>query len=75
MEAPLSEELIAMLVCPVSGRPLRLASDAELAEWWADEPLEGALVTEDGERAYPLRGGLPVLVPEAALARRKAGGA
>jgi uncharacterized protein YbaR (Trm112 family) len=70
METSLSPALLAMLACPVSGRPLRLAAPEELTAWTSPEPFEGALVTDDGERAYPLRDGFPVLVPGAALAKR-----
>ncbi len=70
MKLSLSEEVLAMLVCPVSGRSLRVAGAEELPDWTAAEPFEGALVTDDGARAYPVREGLPVLVEKEALVKR-----
>lgn len=69
MKLSLSEEVLAMLVCPVSGRPLRVVGAEELREWTAAEPFEGALVTDDGARAYPVRGGIPVLVEKEGLVK------
>jgi uncharacterized protein YbaR (Trm112 family) len=73
MKLSLSEEILAKLVCPTTRQPLRLATVEELAGWTAPEPFEGALVTIDGSRAYPVRGGFPVLVAGEALAKVTAG--
>lgn len=70
MEQPLSEELLAMLVCPQIGQALRVARPEELADWTADGGFEGALIREDGRVAYPIRDGFPVLVEAEALIRK-----
>lgn len=67
MNLSVSEEVLARLVCPETRQPLRLATREELARWSAEEPFEGALVTLDGTRAYPVRHGFPVVVAEEAL--------
>ena len=76
----LDPELGRRLVDPVDRQPLRVADEATLqrvrrrlddgdAAWWKRLPrVEGALVTADGAWAYPVTGGLPVLLPEARLA-------
>ena len=69
MNLSVSEEVLARLICPGTHQPLLLATDEELARWSADEPFEGALVTLDGTRAYPVRHGFPVVVAEEALRR------
>ncbi len=70
MDLTLSEEVVAMLVCPETGQRLHVADAAELAQWQADPPCDGALVNEDGSRAYPVRDGFPVIVIAEALRRR-----
>lgn len=46
----LRPEVLALLRCPETGQPLK---------------LDGlTLVTPDGARRYPIRDGLPVLVPQ-----------
>jgi len=70
MKLSVSEETLALLVCPATRQPLRLATEDELALWTAEEPFEGALVTLDGTRAYPVRDGFPVLVASEALRER-----
>lgn len=62
MNLSVSPEVLALLVCPVSGHRLRLATRDELARF-ADGTLpEGALVTEDASAAYPIRDGFPIVV-------------
>jgi uncharacterized protein YbaR (Trm112 family) len=73
MKLSLSEEILAMLVCPETRQPLRPATAGELAGWTSPVPFEGALVTADGSRAYPVRGGFPVLVAGEALTKATAG--
>ena len=61
----LSPELIAQLRCPETRQPLAVADDATLTRVRmasVDVDLEGALVREDGLRAYPLRDGFPILL-------------
>lgn len=67
MNLSVSPEILALLVCPVTGQALHLATMEELIGWTAAEPFEGALVTGDGSRAYPIREGFPVLVSGEAL--------
>lgn len=55
--------LLALLVCPLTHQSLRLATREELARF----QLDAALVREDGRVAYPIRDGIPVLIPEAAV--------
>lgn len=69
MEITLSDEVLALLVCPETGQALRLAALEELSGWRSETPFEGALVTVDGSRAYPVREGFPVVVMEEALVR------
>ena len=75
-------DLLAILVCPESRQPLREA-DADLLAALNErirsgglanvggesvsEELEAALVREDGAIAYPVRQGIPVLLPEEGL--------
>jgi len=61
----ISPELLALLRCPLTLQVLRVADGALLARLPAG--LEGALVREDGAVAYPIRGGIPLLLPEEAI--------
>lgn len=61
MTGDLSDEVRCLLRCPETGQPLHEASPGECTGFEADFP-EGAWVTEDGSRAYPVRDGFPVLV-------------
>ena len=70
MDLSISDEVLAMLVCPTTGQALRLATAADLAHWTSKEPFEGVLVSADGSRAYPVRDGFPVIVVAEALTRQ-----
>lgn len=59
----IAPELLALLVCPLTHQPLHIAS----AEGLARLRLEAALVRADGRIAYPIRDGIPVLLPEEAI--------
>lgn len=61
MEPNLSEDVLKLLRCPVSGQPLHQASEEELTGYSGDF-TEGGFVTEDEQRAYPIRDGFPMLV-------------
>ena len=77
----INPEFLAMLVCPTSRLPLRVATPAELEEANAAiasgavrnrggnpvaAALTGALVTDDGAWLYPVQEGIPILLaPEA----------
>lgn len=68
MPDPLSEEVSHLLRCPVTRQTLHRASSEELDGF--DHPFpEGAFLTEDGERAYPIESGFPILVPSEAVER------
>ena len=67
MDLSISQEVLALLVCPGTKQSLRLATVEELVNWTADVPFEGALVTVDGSRAYPIREGFPVIIASEAL--------
>lgn len=62
MDLTVSPEILALLVCPVSGQRLRLATRDEMALFPEGAMQEGALVTEDASAAYPIRDGFPILV-------------
>jgi len=68
MHNPLSPDVIALLACPVTRQTLHFASDAERAELPSERFPEGAFLTEDGRRAYPVRDGFPVLLPSEGVA-------
>ena len=64
--ASVSPELLALLRCPLTMQPLRLAPPELLAR--LPVPLDAALVRADGAVVYPIREGIPVLLPEEAIA-------
>ena len=59
----LSEDGTTLLRCPVTQQALHFAEGEALAAFEADFP-EGAYLTEDGQRAYPVEDGFPNLVPD-----------
>ena len=61
----MSPELLALLRCPLTMQPLRVAPPELLAR--LPESLDAALVREDGAMVYPIRDGIPVLLPEEAI--------
>ena len=60
----LSADLIALLRCPETGQPLRLATPEELAR----ARFTAGLARGDGTAVYPVREGIPVLLAEEACA-------
>ena len=56
----LSADLIALLRCPESRQPLRIATAEELARMQFTE----GLIREDGLVVYPIRDGIPMLLVE-----------
>ena len=56
----LAADLIAVLRCPESRQPLRLATAEELAR----VQLDAGLTREDGRVVYPIREGIPMLLAE-----------
>lgn len=63
------ETLLALLRCPLSGQPLRLASDEETRSFPALKPGQGAVIRQDGQVVYRVENGIPVLIPEEAISR------
>ena len=51
---PISQELLAILVCPVCRKPIRLLADGT------------GLKCEVCKRVYPIRDDIPVMLPEEA---------
>jgi uncharacterized protein YbaR (Trm112 family) len=67
MKCPLSPEMTALLACPVTHQPLHFAMESEWAKLPREHFPEGAFLTQDGRRAYPVRDGFPVLLPAEAV--------
>ncbi|MAB75195.1 MAG: hypothetical protein CMO47_01875 [Verrucomicrobiales bacterium] len=61
----LSDEISEMLRCPVTQQPLHFATGSELLDFEAEFP-EGAYITRDLKRVYPVENGFLILVPERA---------
>ena len=76
-------ELLAILRCPESLQPLRLAEDSEiqrllsqarqgtlrnLAGAKVEADFEALLIREDGKRAYLVRDGIPLMLIDEAVA-------
>jgi len=60
------EELTALLRCPITGQQLHIATPKELHQL-SGQDADGFLVREDGTAAYPVRGGIPSLLPESLI--------
>lgn len=80
--APISPEMLEILVCPETHQRLRLAEPELVGRLQAlqqagrlvnragavsAEPLQAALVREDGTIAYPICDGIPIMLIEEGL--------
>jgi uncharacterized protein YbaR (Trm112 family) len=75
----LDKETIAMLRCPVTGQPLRLADEAFVAKIntaiaseqiqdqlgrLVKQPISEGLVRQDGKVMYPVRDSIPIMLAD-----------
>jgi uncharacterized protein YbaR (Trm112 family) len=62
-------EYSSLFICPQTGQKLRQATSEELASIQvAGEPtLDAAWIREDSAVAYPVKKGIPLLVPASAI--------
>ncbi len=78
----MDKTLLDILCCPVTRLPLEVLDDARLhalnsaigrgelrnaGEQPVTEPWDEALITRDGQRVYPVQGGIPILLAEEAV--------
>ena len=61
-------DLLSILCCPSTHQPLREALPDELKAFGSG--LTAGLIREDGQVLYPIRNGIPLLVPDAAISRK-----
>jgi uncharacterized protein YbaR (Trm112 family) len=62
--------LLEIICCPTTHQPLRTSTRAELdaAQAVSGATLTDGLTREDGRVLYPVRNGIPLLIPEEAVA-------
>lgn len=78
----IDEKLLSLIQCPVSGQTLKLSAAEVIADLnkkigqgtvrdasdqLVESKLDQGLISEDGARLYPVRGGIPTLIAEAAI--------
>jgi uncharacterized protein YbaR (Trm112 family) len=78
----IDEKLLILIQCPISGQKLTIAADElvatlnekinggsvrDRADQLVQQTLDQGLITEDGARLYPVRGGIPTLIADHAI--------
>ena len=78
----LAPEFVKILVCPDNRTPVRFASEQEITDLnqkveegvlqniggrKVNDKLDGGLIREDGDRLYPVRKNIPVMLIEEAI--------
>ena len=65
----MSEDVASLLRCPVTQQTLHYEEGEALAAFGANFP-EGAYLTEDGQRAYPVEDGFLNLAPDSSTEQK-----
>ncbi|QDV47234.1 hypothetical protein Enr13x_71430 [Stieleria neptunia] len=78
----LDEKLLRLVQCPISGQTLQISPAAlivalnekiaqglvrDASDQLVESALDQGLTTADGARLYPVRGGIPTLIADAAI--------
>jgi uncharacterized protein YbaR (Trm112 family) len=78
----IDDQLLTLIQCPLSRQSLRIAPEALVTELnekisrgelrdrsdqRVAEALDQGLITESGDRLYPVRGGIPTLIAEQSI--------
>ena len=78
----IDEKLLTLIQCPISGQTLAIAADEliatlnekiaggsvrDRADQLVQQTLDQGLISEDGARLYPVRGGIPTLIADNAI--------
>lgn len=78
----IDEKLLTLIQCPISGQTLQVLPDDALAnlnekiaqglvrdasDQLVESALDQGLVTADGARLYPVRGGIPTLIADSSI--------
>ena len=78
----IDEKLLTLVQCPISGQKLAIAAQEVVAalnekigsgsirdrsDQLIQQTLDQGLITEDGARLYPVRGGIPTLIADNAI--------
>lgn len=61
--------MLCLLRCPLSGQRLRRASAEDRGAFPGWHLEEALLIREDGQVAYRMQDGIPLLIPEEAIQR------